>query len=172
MRKLEHPYKQKQINGRKIDEHRYIMEAHLGRKLERNEFVHHINHNKRDNRIENLTIMTPEEHNKLHLSKHPITKICIICDKEFEPHKTKRARNKVCSNECKLKLDKINGINKKKKIAQYTKDGKFLKTWDSATDIERELGYFGSNINKCVKGIIPSAYGFKWEYLNFKEMME
>ena len=34
-------YKQLFINGKHIDEHRYIMEQHLGRKLDRNEYVHH-----------------------------------------------------------------------------------------------------------------------------------
>lgn len=40
----------------RIYEHRYIMERHLGRHLRREEAVHHINHNKTDNRIENLRL--------------------------------------------------------------------------------------------------------------------
>lgn len=42
------------------------MEQKIGRKLERNEIVHHINGNTRDNRIENLQLMTLSEHTKLH----------------------------------------------------------------------------------------------------------
>ena len=49
-----------------IREHRLIMEKKIGRFLKRSEHVHHINHIRTDNRIENLMIMSPSEHSKLH----------------------------------------------------------------------------------------------------------
>lgn len=52
------------VNGKRIDEHRLIMEEYLGRKLSRNEVVHHINGNKKDNRIVNLEVMNLSEHSR------------------------------------------------------------------------------------------------------------
>lgn len=53
-------------NGKGKKEHILIMEQHIGRKLQRNEVVHHKNGDKLDNRIENLQLMLWSEHSKLH----------------------------------------------------------------------------------------------------------
>lgn len=50
------------IEGEQTPEHKHIMEKHLGRKLDEQEVVHHINENKLDNRLENLMVMTRAEH--------------------------------------------------------------------------------------------------------------
>lgn len=60
-----HPYAR---NGQ-ISEHRLIMERFIGRYLRSQECIHHINENKKDNRIENLLLLSKVEHTALHNRK-------------------------------------------------------------------------------------------------------
>lgn len=39
-----------------VREHRLIIEEHLGRFLEKTELIHHMNHDKTDNKISNLVL--------------------------------------------------------------------------------------------------------------------
>jgi len=46
--------------------HRFVMESHLGRKLEINEDVHHIDENIYNNELSNLMLVSHGEHTRLH----------------------------------------------------------------------------------------------------------
>lgn len=54
------------IDGKEVGEHVLVAEKKIGRRLEADEVVHHINGDKTDNRPENLQVMTNSEHVKLH----------------------------------------------------------------------------------------------------------
>src|SRR3990167_11502147 len=59
-------YRRIMIDGRRIFEHRYVMEKALNRRLGRFEIIHHKNHDRLDNRLENLELTNPSKHGLTH----------------------------------------------------------------------------------------------------------
>lgn len=51
-----------------------------------------------------------------------------------------------------------------KKIIQYSLDMVFLKEWESAVEIEKNLGFMRSSICQCAKGKIKTSNKFIWRY--------
>ena len=107
--------------------HRVIMENYLGRMLEDNEVVHHKDHNKKNNSIDNLELLTYREHNELHSKEHgrKIVKLkCPWCEKEFTRYRNLTHLQKpskynctCCSHSCKGKLYRSIQLNEiKEKI--------------------------------------------------------
>ena len=52
-----------------------------------------------------------------------------------------------------------------KQVAQYTKDGAFVKVWGSAAEVKRQLGFNHSNIIQVAKGNRKTACGYIWKYV-------
>ena len=114
------------LPGRKhAYEHRVLWEKHFGQ-IPEGHHVHHKNGDKRDNRLENLELLSSFEHHSHHFAeqgatqehkdraakilsgawaKMPMLKLrCVVCDSDFEKrqHITKGAA-KYCSPKCRSK---------------------------------------------------------------------
>lgn len=79
------------------------MAQHIGRALQPDEEVHHLNHDPLDNRIENLIILPRARHIALHAHekrRYPDTKACALCGASFAVNPKKRGRHKCCSKTC------------------------------------------------------------------------
>lgn len=89
--------------------HRVIMENKLGRILEHDEVVHHIDGNGKNNNEENLQLMTRSEHQSLHVAADrrkggdpiygtPVFYVCDGCGIQFS--RKFRRRDALCKHFC------------------------------------------------------------------------
>lgn len=51
-----------------------------------------------------------------------------------------------------------------KRIIQYDLDGKYIRTWECAMDVEKKMGINHGNIGKCCNNNAKSAGGYQWKY--------
>jgi hypothetical protein len=114
---------------------------------------------------EHLVILSLTHKNKM-LSDYTKSQIYTA---ERNNNVSKSLLGKSKSNEHKqnMSLSRLNKPTKKAiPITQYDLEGNFIKDWDKITDI---LNYFNkskndSSITQCCKGIIKTAFGYKWKY--------
>jgi len=52
-----------------------------------------------------------------------------------------------------------------KPVGQYTPNGKFVKVWQSALEVEKQLGFVKSHICEVARGKRKTAYGYVWKYV-------
>ena len=138
-------YVAKSINGKRIDEHRMLMEAYLGRKLSRYEVVHHINGVKNDNRIDNLLMMSLSEHSRMHMLGNTPS------DKTEEGLKSLR------------EAGKAHAIHLQKKVAQYTKSGTIVRVYDCIRDVDK-FGFNNTHVSECCNKKRWTHKGYVWKF--------
>jgi len=116
--------------------HRLVAETFIPN-IETKHQINHIDGNKLNNKVSNLEWCTQSENVK-HAYKLGLVK-----------------------SNMKNKFGKKH--HSSKKVIQYTIEGKFIKNWDSMSDVKRELGI--SHIGECCKGNRKSVGGYIWKYL-------
>jgi len=58
------------------------------------------------------------------------------------------------------------GIGHRKRVAQYTLDGKLIEVFESILSASRETGVHFTSISGIVRGRFNTAGGFKWRFVN------
>lgn len=53
---------------------------------------------------------------------------------------------------------------KMKAVLQYSKEGTFIKEWESTREVTRELNINNSNLCYCCLGKRKTAGGYIWKY--------
>ena len=148
-------------------EHDVVAEYFFGEKPA-GHVVHHIDENKLNNSVENLTYMKDADHRRLHM-KDPIRQYCHTSESQsgcknsfYGKHHTKCS---IMANR-KAHLGKRNVASKE--VAQYTLNDVLVNVFESRGRAESITGF--KNISNACNGVSTNslgchvAYGFKWFY--------
>lgn len=134
-------YKKISVRGRKIDEHRYLMEQHIGRYLTSDEVVRHHNGEPKDNRLENLYITSREQQMKDQIEEGDF--------KDMDENERKNKSSIAC-------LKKFG-----KKVMISDKQGNQLMIVGSISLAAKVIGCSKGNAGFVLKGKRKTVNGFK-----------
>lgn len=94
-----------------------------------------------------------------------------ICGKWFEGCETHHINNNSLDNRpeniivvSNKEHSFIHSVEKSKPVVQIDSSGKVINVYNSAADVEKQLGICHSDVTKCCKS--RTAGGFKWMYLS------
>lgn len=78
--------------------------------------------------------------------------------------RVKKRANKIrgCKHSVESIIRSANGH--KKAVVQYSKEGVFIKEWDSATDASKELGISKNGISRVCKNKLKTSGGYIWKW--------
>ena len=136
-----------------FETHRLIARTFIGECLNQNE-VNHKDGNHFNNHVDNLEYVTPRE-NSIHALKTGLRKPSCLKQKEAASITGKRT----------WKLNFETWINQSKiKVSRYDLNNNYIDTFESFSAAARYLNKNSHElIRKCARGIIKTAYGFKWK---------
>ena len=122
--------------------------------------VHHKDCNKSNNKLDNLAVLTKEEHIRIHNEGKRVEKTCVVCGNKFTINKSRADHRTTCSEECKIKLMR----STQKGILQYTKEGEFVRRWNSIAEVHNTLNIERTGVCAVCNNRIPSYKGYVWMY--------
>lgn len=73
-----------------------------------------------------------------------------------------------------LTIKKVKGIDnyKAKPILQFDLNGNFIRKWDCAREVQRELGFDNGHISSCCRYERKTANGYKWKHFDIELYLE
>ena len=107
-------------------------------------YVDHINGDRADNRVCNLRWVTHKEN-----MNNPLTIL------KFKNNKNKQKIATECSR-----------LKTSKPVLQFSKNGDFIKKWDSASVAERDGNFNATSIGECCRGKFKMSGGYIWRFAN------
>ena len=148
-----------------IGVHRLVASV-FKRLLSNGEEVHHRNHNRQDNRLENIEIIDGGEHSRIHnIEKWRNGTFDGVAAKASE--RTKKAwaagAHECHGEKISAKFRNVGTNKPAKQVIQLSLDGKLVKVWPSSRECQRN-GFYHSAVSRCCNGKLNSYKGFRWQW--------